>query len=110
MDEHNKLLMKEQEKLVPSSGEVHIIKERCKECDFCIEFCPRGVLKKSEETNEKGYHPPKLVEGEAPEEICAACRFCERICPEFAIWVESKEKAGERRRYKILKDFSQLRG
>ena len=68
--------------------EIHIIKERCKGCGFCVEFCPRGVLEVSEEFNSKGYHPPRVKNGEA----CVGCRFCEMICPEFAIFVVEAEK------------------
>jgi 2-oxoglutarate ferredoxin oxidoreductase subunit delta len=68
-------------------GEIHILKDRCKECGFCIEFCPMKVLEKSDEFNVKGYHPPKIVD----EHKCVACGFCEVICPDFAIYcVEMK--------------------
>ncbi|NIQ04156.1 MAG: ferredoxin family protein [Candidatus Korarchaeota archaeon] len=80
------------QKVKVPQGKVHVITERCKECGFCIEFCPQGVLKESDETNEKGYHPPELVE-DPPSKTCIACGFCERICPEFAIWVEEEEDA-----------------
>ncbi|MEA3475653.1 MAG: 4Fe-4S binding protein [Candidatus Cloacimonadota bacterium] len=77
---------KEKPKIV--SGEIHIIKERCKGCNFCIEYCPRDVLEVSEEFNEKGYHPPKV----AKPEMCTFCGLCELICPDFAIFVtELKE-------------------
>lgn len=79
------------QKVEKPRGEVHIFEERCKECEFCIEFCPGDVLERSDKINEKGYHPPKLVE-DPPEKVCLACEFCERICPEFAIWVEEKKK------------------
>lgn len=65
------------------SGEIHIIADRCKGCNFCIEYCPRDVLEVSEEFNEKGYHPPKIVK---PDQ-CTFCGFCELICPDFAIFV-----------------------
>lgn len=64
-------------------GEIHIIAERCKGCSFCIEYCPRDVLEVSEEFNEKGYHPPKIVK----PDLCTYCGFCELICPDFAIFV-----------------------
>ena len=63
-------------------GEVHIIKERCKGCGFCIEFCPNEVLKLSDEFNSKGYHPPEVAKPEG----CVNCDLCQLICPEFAIW------------------------
>jgi 2-oxoglutarate ferredoxin oxidoreductase subunit delta len=63
-------------------GEVHIIKDRCKGCGFCVEFCPKGVLEISEEFNTKGYHPPYVKNSDD----CVNCRLCEMLCPEFAIW------------------------
>ena len=63
-------------------GELHIIKERCKGCAFCVTYCPRGVLEMSEEFNSKGYHPPIVVK----EGQCVNCDLCEMICPEFAIY------------------------
>jgi 2-oxoglutarate ferredoxin oxidoreductase subunit delta len=64
-------------------GTVNVIKDRCKGCNFCIEFCPNNVLETSEEFNSKGYHPPKI----ANQENCVACELCQLICPEFAIYV-----------------------
>ena len=70
------------DKLKIPHGELHIIKDRCKGCGFCVEYCPRQVLELSEEFNIKGYHPPVAV---APEQ-CVNCGLCEQICPEFAIF------------------------
>jgi 2-oxoglutarate ferredoxin oxidoreductase subunit delta len=64
-------------------GEVHVIAERCKGCGFCVEFCPRGVLRESAGFNRRGYRFPEAVH--QPE--CAECHFCELLCPEFAIYV-----------------------
>jgi 2-oxoglutarate ferredoxin oxidoreductase subunit delta len=63
-------------------GEIHIIKDRCKGCSFCVEFCPKNVLEMSEEYNMKGYHPPYVKN---PDK-CVNCGLCEMLCPEFAIW------------------------
>ncbi len=65
-----------------SRGKVMLIEERCKGCEFCIEYCPRDVLHMSQAFNVKGYHFPEVVNGEA----CVNCHFCEAICPEFAIF------------------------
>lgn len=64
-------------------GEVHVIAERCKECSYCIVYCPEQVLVYSEATNAKGYHFPEIAEGKAT--ACVLCKFCDLICPELAI-------------------------
>jgi len=74
-------------------GEIHILKERCKGCGFCVEFCPRNVLEISTEFNSKGYHPPYVKNPEA----CVACGLCELLCPEFAIYhIEKEREVSER--------------
>jgi 2-oxoglutarate ferredoxin oxidoreductase subunit delta len=63
-------------------GELHILVERCKGCQFCVTYCPRDVLRMSEEFNTKGYHFPTAENDPA----CVNCRLCEMLCPEFAIF------------------------
>jgi 2-oxoglutarate ferredoxin oxidoreductase subunit delta len=72
-------------------GDIHIILERCKGCEFCAEFCPRDVLGMSKEFNAKGYHYPIVLQPER----CVDCDLCEVICPDFAIFVLSTKKDGE---------------
>ena len=71
-------------------GKVHINKNHCKGCAFCVEHCPRDVLEMSEEFNQKGYHPPLVVEEKREE--CGDGKLGEAICPEFAIVVTEKEE------------------
>lgn len=69
-------------------GEIFVLRERCKGCRFCIEFCPKDVLAESEAMNARGYHYPVVAPGN--EDACAQCQFCMLICPEFAIFVEAR--------------------
>ena len=66
-----------------SKHRVHVDKERCKGCRFCVEFCPQHILYETDEVNSKGYH---LVR-ETDDGVCDACEMCTMICPEFAIHV-----------------------
>jgi 2-oxoglutarate ferredoxin oxidoreductase subunit delta len=70
------------------TGEVHIIRERCKGCSFCVEYCPKDILELSDDFNSKGYHPP-IVNN---PELCVHCQLCEMLCPEFAIYVVLKNE------------------
>ena len=78
-------------------GEIHIIKDRCKGCAFCVEYCPKDVLEMSEEYNAKGYHPPRVKN----EEDCVNCGLCEMLCPEFAIWSTLKEEKKTKKKEKV---------
>jgi len=62
-------------------GKILINKERCKGCGCCVEFCPRGVLKMSDELSPKGYCLAEVED----ESKCLACGLCDTLCPEFAI-------------------------
>jgi 2-oxoglutarate ferredoxin oxidoreductase subunit delta len=70
-----------------SRGKVIVVTERCKGCEFCINYCPRGILKMSTSFNVKGYHYPEA----AKDMDCVNCRFCEALCPEFAIFSVNEE-------------------
>ncbi len=62
-------------------GKVHIIRDRCKGCGYCIAYCPRKVLERSKALNINGYHPPQVK-----NEDCLNCHYCQQLCPEFAIF------------------------
>jgi 2-oxoglutarate ferredoxin oxidoreductase subunit delta len=72
-------------------GEIHLILNRCKGCEFCVEFCPRDVLKMSAEFNAKGYHFPVVVQ----PDNCVECDLCEVICPDFAIFCLPENETGQ---------------
>lgn len=71
-------------------GRVHVIAERCKQCNFCINYCPTKMLEYSPDINAKGYHFPVVVEG--MESSCVHCKFCDLICPELAIFTTDTAK------------------
>jgi len=75
------------EKVKRPKAEIHIIKNQCKGCGFCIQFCPKNVLEESEEITERGVHPPRVVD----ESECVLCGFCTAVCPDFAIFVVEKQ-------------------
>lgn len=66
-------------------GQVYILPERCKECNYCWTFCPNGVLELSDEINANGYRHPRVKSGK--EKDCVNCGMCTWVCPEFAIYV-----------------------
>ncbi len=70
--------------------QIYVIAERCKECSFCIEFCPKHALYQSAEINSKGYH---IIDSDNTK--CNGCGMCSMICPEFAIYVESTEEESQ---------------
>ena len=66
---------------------VEIISERCKSCQNCNKFCPKGVLELGDKVNSKGYEYVVPVNKDA----CIACCMCARICPDGAIEVYKQE-------------------
>lgn len=69
-------------------SDIFIIDERCKGCNYCIEFCPRDVLETSKKTNQTGVHPPQVKDSS----LCVGCGVCEDICPDFAIFLIDKKE------------------
>ncbi len=68
-----------------------IDRERCKGCELCTNFCPRGLLLMSAQFNSQGYKPAEI----ADQEKCTSCAMCARMCPETAIEVYRSPKAHE---------------
>ncbi len=88
---------------------VKIKRERCKGCQLCLIYCPKGLIKKDESLNKKGIQPLVFQDGAAAEgrdvdslgktlllEVsggstpvgkCSGCKFCAIICPDGAVEV-----------------------
>ncbi len=66
---------------------IKIKDEYCKGCGFCVEICPKGVLKQDNRMNSKGYVVPEVIN----REECISCKKCELICPEMAISVKEED-------------------
>ena len=66
---------------------VNIERALCKQCGFCVAFCPRKVLAMRD-------NYPTVVDIES----CTACLLCDMLCPDFAVTVvdrrEPKKKKG----------------
>ncbi len=76
----------DQEEKATRPSRVIINKNMCKGCGYCVEFCPTGALAMSQETNNKGYLLPEVVDNSK----CLGCGLCEAICPDFGIKVLSE--------------------
>ncbi len=80
-------------------AKVIINQDRCKGCLLCVNFCPKGLIKKSVKLNKQGLNfaefsrrgnldkggiPPKA--GDLTD--CIGCRQCVVICPDCCIEVD----------------------
>lgn len=80
-------------------AKIIIDQDRCKGCFLCVNFCPKGLIKKSIKLNKQGLNfvefsrrnnlnkggiPPKAGDLSV---VCIGCRQCEVICPDCCIKV-----------------------
>ncbi len=61
-----------------------IIRQFCKGCRICVDFCPTGTLDLDDRFKVVVAHPEK----------CIACRMCELRCPDMAIFVQKGSVEG----------------
>lgn len=69
-----------------SEIEISIIKEFCKGCGICVEFCPKDVLALGSD----------LKVNCVNIEACNGDKLCELRCPDFAIFVNKQKKSKEK--------------
>ena len=55
--------------------------DKCKGCELCLEFCPKGIIIMSPHVNSKGYSPAAIER----QDECIGCRSCALVCPDGAI-------------------------
>jgi 2-oxoglutarate ferredoxin oxidoreductase subunit delta len=72
---------------------VRIDRERCKGCMWCVDACPRGLIRMTRSLNVKGHHHAEI----ANEDECVGCCRCTDVCPEAAIQIDRAETAREER-------------
>ncbi|MDD5477253.1 MAG: 4Fe-4S dicluster domain-containing protein [Candidatus Omnitrophica bacterium] len=64
-------------------AKIIINQERCKGCLLCVNFCPKGLIKKSNKLSKRGLN---FVEFDSSGE-CIGCAMCAVICPDCCIEV-----------------------
>ena len=64
-------------------AKVVINQDKCKGCLLCVNFCHKGLLKKSVKLNKRGLN---FVEFDLSQE-CIGCAQCAVICPDCCIEV-----------------------
>ncbi|MFZ5596609.1 MAG: 4Fe-4S dicluster domain-containing protein [Bacillota bacterium] len=62
--------------------------DRCKGCELCMNFCPKGIIVMASRINAMGFHPATVEEMEK----CTGCGICAMMCPDMVIEVEKEEK------------------
>lgn len=63
---------------------IKIKEERCKGCEYCMIYCPKGLINMAPHLSMKGVHPAVFKD---PEKKCTGCRFCAIMCPDCCIEV-----------------------
>ena len=60
----------------------------CKNCGYCVKFCPKHILEMGKTRNKRGPFYPVMTDADK----CITCAICAMMCPEGAIDVsEGKE-------------------
>ena len=68
---------------------VEINNNLCKNCGYCIKFCPKKILEFGHERNRRGHFYPVMTD----ESACITCAICATMCPEGAIEVTEGGKS-----------------
>ena len=69
---------------------VKVNKEQCMGCGNCVSFCPKQIIKLSDEINTRGVHYAELI-----KQDCISCGTCELMCTAAAIHDDTKKNCYE---------------
>ena len=67
---------------------VEFNRDKCKGCELCVTFCPKGALALDSGVNAKGYHPA----GVKDQQACIGCQSCALMCPDCCITIYELEE------------------
>ena len=63
---------------------IEVERERCKGCELCIMYCPKGCIVKDSSMNKRGVYPVLFID---KDKRCTGCSFCAITCPDMCIKV-----------------------
>ena len=69
--------------------QVRFNSEKCKGCELCRAFCPKGIIVMSAQINNRGYSPASV----SCQEDCIGCQSCALVCPDGAIAIYKEEES-----------------
>ena len=72
-------------------AKARVLKEYCKGCQLCVEFCHKNVLKLSDKLDDRGIRVAMLADADS----CSGCGNCALMCPDAAIEITEDALAEE---------------
>jgi 2-oxoglutarate ferredoxin oxidoreductase subunit delta len=68
--------------------QVQFSSDKCKGCELCRAFCPKGIIVMSAQINNRGYNPASI----SRQEECIGCQSCALVCPDGAIAIYKEDE------------------
>ncbi|MDP2927979.1 MAG: 4Fe-4S binding protein [Candidatus Omnitrophota bacterium] len=63
-------------------AKIIINQDKCKGCFLCVNFCPKGLIKKSVKLNKQGLNFVEFSPKAGDSTDCIGCMQCAVICPD----------------------------